>query len=63
MLHSKPFRVAKAEPRSCSASAFPYFEVDAEIGVDGAWETLRKEIFTCAAFETNLPVEHRIFFI
>ena len=29
----KPFWVAKLEPRSCSASAFPYFEADAELGV------------------------------
>ena len=29
----KPFWVAKPEPQSCSASAFPYFEADAEIGV------------------------------
>ena len=31
----KPFWVAKLEPRSCSASAFPYFEADAELGVFG----------------------------
>ena len=31
----KPFWVAKLEPRSCSASAFPYFEADAELGVIG----------------------------
>ena len=29
----KPFLVAKLEPQSCSASAFPYFEADAELGV------------------------------
>ena len=29
----KPFWVAKLEPQSCSASAFPYFEADAELGV------------------------------
>ena len=29
----KPFWVAKPEPQSCSASAFPHFEADAEIGV------------------------------
>ena len=29
----KPFWVAKPKPRSCSASAFPYFEADAELGV------------------------------
>ena len=29
----KPFSVAKPEPQSCSASAFPYFEAKAEIGV------------------------------
>ena len=31
----KPFWVAKLEPQSCSASAFPYFEADAELGVLG----------------------------
>ena len=29
----KPFWVAKPEPQSCSASAFPYFEANAELGV------------------------------
>ena len=29
----KPFWVAKPEPQSCSSSAFPHFEADAEIGV------------------------------
>ena len=29
----KPFWEAKREPQSCSASAFPYFEADAELGV------------------------------
>ena len=29
----KPFWVVKAEPQSCSASDFPYFEADAELGV------------------------------
>ena len=29
----KPFWVAKPEPQSFSASAFPYFEADAELGV------------------------------
>ena len=29
----KPFWVAKLEPQSCSASSFPYFEADAELGV------------------------------
>ena len=29
----KPFIVAKPEPQSCSASAFPYFAAKAEIGV------------------------------
>ena len=33
----KPFWVAKLEPQSCSASAFPYFEADAELGVDDLW--------------------------
>ena len=29
----KPFWVAKPEPQICSASAFPYFEANAELGV------------------------------
>ena len=29
----KPFWVAKPKPQSCYASAFPYFEADAELGV------------------------------
>ena len=39
----KPFWVAKPEPQSCSSSAFPHFEADAEIGVYdlSKWSILR----------------------